>query len=251
VGAVATGAAGPDAPTLVSAALPAASLPVGPRESRPAAGRALRWGWITLAFAVAALAAAIAVVRRPMSHLSSGRAAPAARAEAPPTLPSPAMTAPASQPLSSASDLEPIAAPSVEAQPTQPPATRVTHRAQVAMKRRAPAAPEPLPTISDSASDLPTPVPVEPGKRTPPAILEQAPLLLSRDLLAAHHSESIGVVAIVAADGSLKEARVISPVCPECDRAALEALRRSRFRAAMDPKGRPVEGAFAFRIRIP
>jgi Gram-negative bacterial TonB protein C-terminal len=97
---------------------------------------------------------------------------------------------------------------------------------------------------------LPTPLP-EPGKRTPPEIVEQSPLLLPRDLLAAHHNESIGLVVVIAADGTLKSARVISPVCPECDRAALDALRRFRFRAATDAKGNPIEGTFGFAMRIP
>jgi len=104
--------------------------------------------------------------------------------------------------------------------------------------------------VPTTVAALPTPVP-EPGKRTPPEIVEQSALLLPRDLLAAHHNESIGLVVVIAADGTLKSARVISPVCPECDRAALDALRRFRFRAAMDAKGNPIEGTFGFAMRIP
>src|SRR5262249_39564874 len=106
-------------------------------------------------------------------------------------------------------------------------------------------------TVPTAVPALPTSPPVEPGKRTPPEIVEQAPLILSKDLIAMHHNESIGMVVVIATDGSLKSARVISPVCPECARAALEPLPRYRSRPARAAKGNPVGGPLGSAIRIP
>jgi pyrroline-5-carboxylate reductase len=60
----------------------------------------------------------------------------------------------------------------------------------------------------------------------------------------------VGVAVVVAEDGSLLSRRVISPASATCDALALEVLARSRFRAALDEKGRPVEGRFAFVVRF-
>ena len=55
----------------------------------------------------------------------------------------------------------------------------------------------------------------------------------------------------IGIDGSVRSARVISEACPECDRAALDAVRRFRFRPARDADGNPVEATIAISIRIP
>jgi TonB family protein len=54
----------------------------------------------------------------------------------------------------------------------------------------------------------------------------------------------------VAEDGTVKRATVISEVCPECDRAALEAAKRFLFKPARDAEGRPVEATLALAIRL-
>ena len=249
--------AGPDAPTLATPApLPAVSPDAAlPPEAPPGTARpSQRLGWVALASSLIVLVAAILIVRRPRpEHDSRIRPSPAVHATAP-VAAGPSMlptAAPASSPVSTA-EPEPTAEPTAESRPTSPrTAARPTRRSQLAVTRSAPTR-APAPTaVPTSVPAPPTPVTVEPGKRTPPQILEQAPLVLPRDLLVAHHNESIGLVVVIAADGSLKSARVISPVCPECDRAALDALRRFRFRPAMDAKGNPVEGTFGFAMRIP
>jgi eukaryotic-like serine/threonine-protein kinase len=209
----------------------------------PPAARLRRLGWIALAAAVAALVAAVALVRRPRAATDAPKV---------PTPPAAARERPS--PLAAAPVLSPAttAAPTAEPQETNAPrptrpaavATRPPRRAAVLPTR----APSPAPTFAPTEAPIAVP---QPGKRTPPEILEQSPLLLSPDVAAAHHSQSIGMLAIVGADGKLKSARIISSVCPECDRAALEAVRRFRFRAAADAKGNPIEGSFGLTIRIP
>jgi serine/threonine protein kinase len=61
----------------------------------------------------------------------------------------------------------------------------------------------------------------------------------------------VGLSVVIAEDGSVREAHVISPLCPECDRAALAAMRRYRFKAARDARGRPVESHQAVSVMIP
>jgi len=239
---------GTDIPTVVTsgaAAPPISVSPSPPTERR----RALGLGWLALAVSLAILAGVVLLVRRPSSSAqSTALPSPAARRETPPKALIPAAAATSAPTPAPQSTPEP--GPTAELPPTSPPAaTRPPRRAQLAPTRVPTRAAVPT-SVPTAVAVLPTPAP-EPGKRTPPEIVEQSPLLLPRDLLAAHHNESIGLVVVVAADGTLKSARVISPVCPECDRAALDALRRFRFRPAMDAKGNPIEGTFGFAMRIP
>jgi len=74
--------------------------------------------------------------------------------------------------------------------------------------------------------------------------------VLAPDIAAAHHNQTIGMVAVIGPDGKLLSARVIGSVCPECDRAALDAVRRFRFRPGTDARGTPIESSFGFSIRI-
>jgi TonB family protein len=66
-----------------------------------------------------------------------------------------------------------------------------------------------------------------------------------------HANRSVGLSVTVAEDGSVKEAKVISPVCPECDRAARAAVLRYRFKPARDAEGKPVETRVAVPVIIP
>ena len=237
-------AAAPSPP--IPAHAPGAVAPTAPAPPGPLNLRVRRLGWIAVAAAIVVFLAVLALVRRPPaapSSIATGASSAAARRRPIPTVssrpstPSPAPTAePTAQPARSAAIL---ASPRPAA-----PVTKPSRRAAVAPTR----APQPPPTA------MPTEPPAlasQPGKRTPPQILEQSPLKLSAEAAATHHNESIGMLVIVDADGKLKTARVLSPVCPECDRAALDAVSRFRFRAAKDAKGNPVEGSFGFSIRIP
>jgi TonB family protein len=70
------------------------------------------------------------------------------------------------------------------------------------------------------------------------------------EIAKAHSRESVGLMVTVAEDGTVKSAKVISEVCPECDYAALQAVRKARFKPARDAEGRPVEATFAFSVRF-
>jgi hypothetical protein len=78
-----------------------------------------------------------------------------------------------------------------------------------------------------------------------------AAIELASDLAREFGNRSVGLSVIVSEDGSVKEARVISPLCPECDRAARAAILRYRFRPARDAEGRPVESRVAVPVIIP
>ena len=80
--------------------------------------------------------------------------------------------------------------------------------------------------------------------------MQGAPIELAPDIVARHRGESIGLTVTVGEDGLVKKATVISEVCPECDRAAVEAVRKYRFRPARDADGRPVEATIAIPIRL-
>jgi TonB family protein len=92
--------------------------------------------------------------------------------------------------------------------------------------------------------------PARPAK-TMAETIALAPLTLASEAAAKHHNESVGLTVTVGADGSVKNAKVILEVCPECDRAALEAIRRSRFKPALDADGKPMESTLAISVRIP
>ncbi|HXM77027.1 MAG TPA: energy transducer TonB [Thermoanaerobaculia bacterium] len=61
----------------------------------------------------------------------------------------------------------------------------------------------------------------------------------------------VGLRVVIAEDGSVREAHVISPLCPECDRAAVAAVMRYRFKPARDARGKPVESRQAVPVMIP
>jgi len=55
----------------------------------------------------------------------------------------------------------------------------------------------------------------------------------------------------VAEDGSLANAKVISPSgVPACDEIVLAAARRARYKPAIAADGKPVEGRFAASVRF-
>ncbi len=86
--------------------------------------------------------------------------------------------------------------------------------------------------------------------RIPPDVVEEAAVILPQDIASECTGRSVGVSIVVDHRGELKTARVISAVSPACDRVALEAVRKYRFRAALDRSGTPVEGRFALAVRF-
>jgi len=127
------------------------------------------------------------------------------------------------------------------------------------------ARPKPTPRPERSASTVRRdaekpgrPDPVSKGAETPhrravvPAGIEsEAAIELPASVAREHGNQSVGLAVVVGEDGSAKEVRVISPVCPECDRAARAAVLCYRFRPARDADGKPVESRVAVPVIIP
>jgi TonB family protein len=76
-------------------------------------------------------------------------------------------------------------------------------------------------------------------------------MVLAPEIASRHHNEAVGLTVTVGVDGSVKSAKVSLEVCPECDRAALDAVRRSRFKPALDADGKPMESTIPIAVRIP
>jgi hypothetical protein len=83
----------------------------------------------------------------------------------------------------------------------------------------------------------------------PAGVEEQPPINLPHALASTCGGKVVGITVIVAADGSLKDSKVVSTAGPACDRVALEGIARYRFRAERDEYGRPVEGRFTISVR--
>ena len=83
-----------------------------------------------------------------------------------------------------------------------------------------------------------------------PVVEQSFPLELADALRGPHRGESVGLSVTVGEDGTVKRASVISEVCPECDRAALEAIKKYRFKPARDGENRPVEATFAIALPL-
>jgi TonB family protein len=164
---------------------------------------------------------------------------------------------------------EPPAARAPASQPAAAPAAVPTEVPAAAPTPAPPEEPTPLPAPEPtlppkkSASSPPkrsaaTPAPAAapanlmPARaaRIPPEAVQTVPLELAPDIAARHRGESVGLIVTVGEDGSVKKASVISEVCPECDRAALDAVRKFTFKPARDAEGRPVEATIAIPIRL-
>ena len=80
--------------------------------------------------------------------------------------------------------------------------------------------------------------------KTPPVEEHAEPVKLSPELAQEYAGKSVFITFTVTAEGSVRDARLLekaSPRCDECDRAALEAIKRYRFRPALDAEGLAVE----------
>ncbi|MEP6768083.1 MAG: TonB family protein [Acidobacteriota bacterium] len=214
----------------IRTAAPAASV-ASPRPDRL---RSRLW-WIAAAVGLPALGAFLAT--RTSRIEPSAPVAPAATA-AGPTVSTPVPTAPPATPLP-----RPTAAP----EPT--PAGRVRAAPAPSPEKRSrlnPPAPRPR-------AEAPAPAPAASSRRpATPAQSESAPAIdLPPGLLREYANRSVGLRVTIAEDGTVKDARVISSVCPECDRAARAAILRYRFKPARDSEGRPVESTVGVPVIIP
>jgi TonB family protein len=91
------------------------------------------------------------------------------------------------------------------------------------------------------------------GEERPGAAVEelQVPIEVSADIAEKFGNRPVGLSVVIAEDGSVKKARVISPLCPECDQAALEAVTRFRSQPARDAEGKPMEAPYYLTLILP
>ncbi|HEX7613962.1 MAG TPA: serine/threonine-protein kinase [Thermoanaerobaculia bacterium] len=212
--------------------LPAALAPAP--KSRPA------WLWpATFALVVtvlAALAGGWLLTRAPAPSPIPAPAATPAPTPAPTLAPAPANV--------STNALAVPTAPAPMAVPTpvpaaQPPALPAPTR----VRREAPARAAAL------AKTLPPPDAIRRAK-TPPDVAEEATISLTPAQERECGGKVVGVSVVVAEDGSLRSRHVISSASAACDAIALEAVTRNRYKAALDERGRPIEGRFLLSIRF-
>ena len=196
--------------------------------------RTKRWWPAAIAGAVALLAAAAVM-------LVADRGATTTPARATPVVPRPL----ASTTLSSREPepLIPTALPSPAAAALPFVATRSSASLpSEARPKRTPPSPSTL--------DRPVPAPVRRLAQKPVEELE-VPIEVASDIAEKFGNRPVGLSVVIAEDGSVKKARVISPLCPECDRAALEAVTRFRFQPARDAEGKPMEAPYYLTLIIP
>jgi serine/threonine protein kinase len=196
--------------------------------------RARRWWPAAIAGAVALLAAAAVM-------LVADRGATTTQTHATPVAPRPS----ASTTLSSREPepLIPTALPSPAAAAVPFVATRSSSSLPSETRpRRTPPPP--------STRDRTAPAPVRRLAQKPVEELE-VPIEVSSDIAEKFGNRPVGLSVVIAEDGSIKKARVISPLCPECDRAALEAVTRFRFQPARDAEGKPMEAPYYLTLIIP
>ncbi|MEO8190760.1 MAG: protein kinase [Acidobacteriota bacterium] len=194
-----------------------------------------RWvWWAAAAIALPAIGAFLATRIPRDSPRREAAAAPGVSVRAPSGLPTAIPTAS-------------LPSPTVLPEPSPVPA-RPAAPAAVAVERPRPASPPSTRARAPAESALPA------SSRRPvvPAQSESAPAIeLSPELLREFANRSVGLRVTIAEDGSVREARVISPLCPECDRAARAAILRYRFKPARDSEGRPVESTVGVPVIIP
>ena len=171
----------------------------------------------------------------------------AAPTSAPPTPVPTAAPSPEPTPAPTASPTSPPAAP------TSPPARKPTRPApRTTAESMGPFLPKAAaPTAAPPRASTPPPMVGPPRTaKTPPKLVSESPLILPAELRRAYANGSVGLLVTVAADGSVKDALVVSELCAPCDRAALEAVRHYRFQPALDASGQPVEARIALALRF-
>jgi serine/threonine-protein kinase len=193
-------------------------------RARPAEQAARRAPWLAGALAGAVAALGVYLATRSPAPAAPKKAELEVTHHAPPT--AAIAESPTAAPAAAVSTLAPTAA-------AVPPHTQAIRPSRIA----AAAAPAPRPTAERRA-------------KFPPDVAEVAEITLSPELSAECAGRSVGMSVVVAEDGSLKTTKVISPVSAGCDAAALDALRRYKFKPALDEDGKPVEARFSFAVRF-
>jgi serine/threonine protein kinase len=206
-------------------------------RTAPPAGplpRTRRW-WPAAAAGAVALLAAAAVL------LLADRGATTTRARATPVV---------SPPLASKSLSSQEPEPAIPTAPPSPAAVDVP----LVVTRNFSA----LPSEARPRRTPPSTLNVERLARTPvrrlaqkPVEELQVPIEVSSDIAEKFGNRPVGLSVVIGEDGSVKKARVISPLCTECDQAALEAVTRFRFQPARDAEGKPMEAPYYLTLIIP
>jgi len=214
-------------------ALPASPPPTAPRRPAPAPRRS-RAGLLLAAIALGllAIAAVVFLARRALRPEAAVRPSPPAR----PT----AAVAPTAVPAAPPTVIPALTAAATATHAPAPP----LRTAAGATPARRPSEATPAPLRAD-----PTAAPPRRAK-TQPDVEELATLPLTPEQERSCGGKVVGVAVVVGDDGRPVRSRVISPASATCDALALEVLARSRFRAALDEAGRPVEGRFAVSVRF-
>lgn len=235
----------PSAATEVPGIVPAPPPPpVGPAP-KPGGARDARTLIAVSAVAIGAIALG-AVLLLPRKSAAPAQEAPASA--------QPTIALPAAPPKTEATEAGPGPLPKTpapaggaeaavsEAAPPEPPRVREGKPAS----RRA------TPPPGSSRKNAPAPAGVFPPRaaRFMPEVEQSFPVDLPEAIRAQHRGERVGLSVTVGEDGSVQRATVISEVCPECDRAALEAIKRYRFKPARDAENRPVEATFAIPLPL-
>ncbi len=215
----------PPAPVPAPAGTPSTAGTAGATGS-PRAPAVRKRVWLFSAALAAVAVAAIALVVR-----SSGKIAPPS-SEAPPE----------SRPTAQSS-----AAPGTVETPTAPPAVpTATAVPEVLVKTKAARESKSRGAASPAAS---TPAPEPRRAKYPPDFEEPLAPTLPAELVPTCAGKTVGLSLVVAEDGSLASAKVLSSSgVASCDDVVLTFVRRARYKPAIATDGRPVEGRFAVSV---
>jgi Protein kinase domain/Gram-negative bacterial TonB protein C-terminal len=248
----------PMVPTVASVPAPPLARPAPEARREPPAQRAPAptalasarrpaWLWPAAAILVLAALAALAagiyfLTRAPAPSPGPAPVATPAPMPAPAPVPAPvlagaATAAPFTVPTAPAPMAVPIPVPA--AKPTALPAPT-----------RLPRLPREAPARAPALAKTAPPPDVPRRAMTKPDVEEEARIALSPAQERECGGQVVGISVVIGEDGSLKSRHVISSVSPACDALALEAVTRNRYKAALDQRGRPVEGRFLLSIRF-
>jgi TonB family protein len=82
-------------------------------------------------------------------------------------------------------------------------------------------------------------------------VTSDVPIVLPPDLSASCAGRTVGLHLVIAEDGSLRSAKVISTsTVPGCDEATLDAVKRYRFKPALDTEEKPIEGRLLISVHF-
>jgi TonB family protein len=87
------------------------------------------------------------------------------------------------------------------------------------------------------------------GPARPQLVREQLPVI-PESALRDRVTGVVGIVVIIGTDGKVQSAKVISPLRPDCDQAAVDAALQYTFLPARNAEGQPIESSLALSIQF-